>query len=1475
MSAVPPNETERLAELHRYEILDSGPEHLFDSIVALAADLLQVPIALISLVDRDRVWFKARCGLDVQEVERDKSICAHAILGDDLFSISDLQQDERTQNHRLVAGPPFARFYAGMPILSRHNYKLGVLCILDTKSRVLSEKERNDLRMLSTMISAQLEWRRAARQIDRTPLPNFVPSVSPDESLRQERQIFMGGPTVVFKWRAAEGWPVEYVSPSVEQFGYSAEELMSGEIPFTQLVHPDDLKRVAAEVSAYSNAGVECFNQEYRLCRRDGTIRWAYDFTVIVRDANRKITHFNGYLMDTTERKRAEESVRDSQAKYQAMVDSFDGLIYICSSDYKIEFMNRKLIERTGYNAIGDDCFRALHKRDSICPWCVNENILRGKTVRWEVLSPKDNRWYYVVNTPIHHSDGRISKMAMIHDVTERKLAEETLKRREAILEAIGFASEQLMNVSNWSQCIQGILAHLGQAVDVSRVYMMENTSTGSDGAVTSSRRYEWTAAGVASQVYDPLLQNLALRTNGLARWEDTLSRGGTIEGHVREFPESERSLLRPHNILSLIAVPIFVDKGWWGFLGFDSCIAERSWSPVEVEALKTAAGLLGAAIQHRASEEALRKSEERHRVLLNAIPDIVFRLNKDGIFLDFKAEKDSDLNVGPGEIVGRTLHDVLPTDVANQGMVHIRRALERGERQLYEYELTIGGRSRTFEARIDVSGKDEVVAIIRDVGERKEAAAQVSKLSRAADQTADAVMITDSLHVIEYVNPAFEKLLGYSRDEVLGKTPDVLRSGLQDAGLIRGIEQNLERGEVVRFVFQNRRKNGTIYYQSDTITPIKDSGGRITHYVSTGRDISERVASEEALKASEQRLADIISFLPDATFAIDNMGKVIAWNRAMETLSGVRAADILGHSDFEYALPFYRARRPLLADLVTKGNPDIEKEYKYIERVGDTLIAEVSLPHLHGGLFVWVKASPLYDAQGNIVGAIECIRDITDKKRSEESIRKLAAFPQFNPNPVLEFTADGTLSYFNRAAKEMAVSFGRENPLEILPPDSADIVRQCLAANESRLRVEMRVGDRTLSWSYFPILENSTVHAYGGDITERVNMEAQVRHLQKMDAVGRLAGGVAHDFNNILTAILGYSSMLLLEKNLEPGVMEQLKEISKAAERASRLTRQLLTFSRKQVIQPKVLNINDILSNLKAMLRSLISEDVSMDLHLQPDLPLLYVDQTMIEQVLVNLVINARDAMPQGGALTIATSAVEIGDSQARGNPEAKPGRFVRLSVSDTGIGISKDLQAQIFEPFFTTKPSGKGTGLGLATVYGIIKQHNGWIEVESEEERGSTFNVFLPVSEGVAAPAPAAEKKHSPLPVPGGTETILVVEDEPTVRVLACSVLSQYGYKVIEASSGADGLATWEKVRGRVDLLLTDIVMPGGMTGSDLADQLTQRKKGLRVLLTSGYRVDSLGQRAPHRKDYRFLPKPFSPEDLARKVRQCLDGK
>ncbi|HEY5551118.1 MAG TPA: ATP-binding protein, partial [Opitutaceae bacterium] len=390
-------------------------------------------------------------------------------------------------------------------------------------------------------------------------------------------------------------------------------------------------------------------------------------------------------------------------------------------------------------------------------------------------------------------------------------------------------------------------------------------------------------------------------------------------------------------------------------------------------------------------------------------------------------------------------------------------------------------------------------------------------------------------------------------------------------------------------------------------------------------------------------------------------------------------------------------------------------------------------------------------------------------------------------------------------------------------------------------------------------------------DITEQRKLESRLRQSQKMEAIGQLAGGVAHDFNNILAAIMMQADFASSAGDMPSDTREMLDEIKAAAERAANLTRQLLAFSRRQVMQPRILDLNDVVTNVAKMLQRILGEDIRLQFNLHPRPLMTRADAGMIDQVLLNLVVNARDAMPDGGRLTINTGAVVLSEEQAASIPESSPGPHVSVSVTDSGSGIAPEHMPRIFEPFFTTKEPGKGTGLGLATVFGIVKQHGGALRVESNVGRGTTIEFMLPAVDSVTAETAGITARAAPR---GGTETILLVEDDPAVRMLTRMVLESKSYKVVEADSGPAAFMAWDRAGGVVDLLFTDLVMPEGIGGHALAAELQALKPELKVIFTSGYSADIAGRELELKPGQNFIQKPSSPTSLLEIVRNSLDS-
>ena len=490
----------------------------------------------------------------------------------------------------------------------------------------------------------------------------------------------------------------------------------------------------------------------------------------------------------------------------------------------------------------------------------------------------------------------------------------------------------------------------------------------------------------------------------------------------------------------------------------------------------------------------------------------------------------------------------------------------------------------------------------------------------------------------------------------------------------------------------------------------------------------------------------------------------------------------------------------------------------------------------------------------------------------TEDAALSLAAFPQLNPNPVLGFSGDAKLTYFNEAAVQMAKSIGHDHPSEVLPAEVTSLIRTCLGSGQKLTGIETSAGGRTFSWSFFPIRQSKVVHCYVTDITDRQKLEAQLRHAQKLESIGRLAAGVAHDFNNVLTVILGHGGLLRCDPSLGQPARDSVQQIARAAERAGKLTSQLLAFSRRSVMAPRVLDLNEIIASLSSLLARTLGEDISYDYQYGANLPPISADRGMIEQVILNIAVNARDAMPRGGQIVITTGVTEVEPAYVeRHATEARPGRFVTLSITDSGLGMDHVTLGRLFEPFFTTKEFGKGTGLGLSTVYGIVKQHQGWIEVQSQLGQGSTFKIYLPPT---SDPVTAGDARSIEGAVPRGTETVLLVEDEPAVRAIIKGSLEKYGYEVLEAGNGLEALAVWHPHHERVALLLTDMVMPVGISGQELAEKLTAQKPALKVIYISGYSLQVAGRGFAVMEGVNFLQKPFDGARLAFAVRHCLDS-
>ncbi|MBN2724196.1 MAG: PAS domain S-box protein [Deltaproteobacteria bacterium] len=672
----------------------------------------------------------------------------------------------------------------------------------------------------------------------------------------------------------------------------------------------------------------------------------------------------------------------------------------------------------------------------------------------------------------------------------------------------------------------------------------------------------------------------------------------------------------------------------------------------------------------------------------------------------------------------------------------------------------------------------------------------------------------------------------------------------------------------------------------------ILDANGTTIGLRGAAQDITQRKRAEEKIRESEQRFRQIYEHSAVGLAQVSLDFHIQTANPAYCNMLGYTEEELVGKHLSEITHPEIVEENLHKQNLLTKGEIDhYRMEKQFIHKNGRTL---------HG----IIDAIILRDQQGKPSYTLGSVLDISEMKQTENALResesklasavsiaKLGYWELDISSRIFTFT-DSFYILFRTTLQEMG---GYQMSLEeyisrFVHPDDAHMIKEEMQKSiettdpDFSRYVEHRIiySDGTQGFigvKYFIEKNTSgqTVRVYGAhqDITDRKlaeietsRLEEQLQQAMKMEAVGRLAGGVAHDFNNLLTGIMGNISLALLD--LEPHVplVDTLSEINKAADSAATLTRQLLAFSRKQIIEPKVVNLNEIISNLHKMLVRLIGEDIELETIPGKELGSVKVDRGQFEQILVNLAVNARDAMPNGGKLVIETANVELDDEYCSSHPQNYPGVFTMLAVSDTGHGISPEARKHLFEPFFTTKPKGFGTGLGLATTYGAVKQSNGFIEVYSEEGQGTTFKIYLPQVDGLALPAGNAGVQ---LEMPMGKETVLLVEDEEIVRNFAIRVLKRLGYNVLPAPDGESALIIAKEYVDRIDLLMTDVVMPG-MNGRQLADRLVKIHPNVKILFASGYTENIIVHHGVVDEDLNFIGKPYSPQTLAKKLRVVL---
>jgi PAS domain S-box-containing protein len=751
-------------------------------------------------------------------------------------------------------------------------------------------------------------------------------------------------------------------------------------------------------------------------------------------------------------------------------------------------------------------------------------------------------------------------------------------------------------------------------------------------------------------------------------------------------------------------------------------------------------------------------------------------------------------------------------------------------------------------------------------------------RLAAIVESSDDAIISKDLNGVVTSWNKGAEKIFGFTAGEMVGTS--IMRLIPAD----RQDEENyilgkIRRGERVdHFETLRQTKDGRLVAVSVCASPIKDATGKIVGVSKIARDITESKRAERELRKSREEFKDLFDNAPLGYHEVDAEGRLTRVNKTELKMLGYSAEELLGQFVWKISVDEEASRRAALAKLGGEPPPPA------FERI---------LRRKDGSTFpALIEDRIVRDEAGRITGIRAVIQDITERKRAEESLKLLESAVKQSKESILitdaQLDLPGPKIIFVNPAFTQMTGYTAEEVIgktpRILQGPRTD--RTVLA----RLRKNLEQGEVfsgetinyrkdgkefDLEWQVAPLRDagGKITHfvATQHDITERKKLEAQFLQSQKMEGIGQLAGGVAHDFNNILAVIQMQSDLLKNSSGLSADQVEFAEEIGVTVQRAAALTRQLLLFSRREVFQPRDVDLSASIADTAKMLRRILGENVEMQLKFASQPMFIHADAGMLDQVLLNLTVNARDAMPNGGQLIIETSGVEFDEFAASQSAQVRVGSFVRLSVSDSGCGIPSEILPKIFEPFFTTKEVGKGTGLGLATVFGIVQQHQGWINVYSEVNHGTTFRIYLPRlarNGGQKSAQPALAEMR------GGNETILLAEDDPALRVSVRKALSQLGYRILEAPTGVKALEVWNENRDEIRLLLTDLVMPGGMTGKALAQRLQQENPKLKVIYMSGYSAEVVGKEFPLKEGVNFLTKPFQAFKLAQTIRDVLDA-
>ena len=1212
---------------------------------------------------------------------------------------------------------------------------------------------------------------------------------------------------------------------------------------------------------------------------------------------------------ELAERKRAEEALRQSETMYRSLFENMMNGFAYCRMlfedgkpwDFVYLAVNDAFERQTGLkNVVGrkvSEVIPGIREADPRLLEIYGRVATTGQPEHFEILVEALQMWFSVsVYCP-----GLEHFVTVFDAITERKRTEAERELTERLIAAVNTPGDPQARMSaltaslqTWSGC-EAVGIRLREGDD----YPYYATKGFPPAFVRGENRlcaYDQDGAILRDTLGNPVLECMCgnILCGRFDPSRPFFSAAGSFWSNnttalLASTTESDRQArtrnrCNAEGYQSVALIPLRSDKQVFGLLQFNDHRADR-FTPDLIANLERIASTLAIALSRHKSEEALRESEDRYRTILHTAMDGFALVDMAGRLLQVNEAYSRMSGYSERELLVMRMSDLEAAGTADAIAARIQKILAQGEDRFESRHRRKDG--SIFEVEVSVrylpGHGGRIAAFLRDITARKIAEREIRERSYLLSEsqrighigTWSCELPGNQMH---WSDEAY-RVFGVSQQTfVLSLTSFLELLHPEDRATmnewIRACQCGDQPGELE---FRIIPPDGLIRILSGRGDLLPATGSTPARMVGTVQDVTERKRVEETLRDAHQRLENIVQGTRAGTWE---------WNvQTGETVFNDVWARIVGYTLNELAPVSMKTWESLAPPDDTKASAALLERHF----AGELPYYDYECRMKHkDGHWVWVHDRGCLISRtpdGNPLRMVGTRTDITDRKRAEERIRQLSSAVEQSPASVVITDPKGAIKYvnptFTRVTGYTLDEVRGENP-RVLKGDRtpAEEYRELwrTISQGKEWRGEFHNRKKTGEFYWESALISPIVDAQGHvthflavkeDITERKALEEHLRQAQKIESVGQLAGGVAHDFNNILAVMMMHLSYLQQNEHLDEETQASVRDLMVEAKRAANLTRQLLIFSRRSVLEIKVVDLSEVVSNLLRMLRRLIGEHINLRFEHQEDVPPVEADPGMMEQVLMNLAVNARDAMHKGGNLTVSLESILVDAAAPGGNPQARSGRFVRLSVSDDGCGMGEATLKRLFEPFFTTKERGKGTGLGLATVHGIVAQHGGWVEVESALGKGTTFKVFLPATtKGKAEPAqtgrPATTRGH---------EMILLVEDEISVRRVAVQCLRRLGYQVLEATNGLEAIKLWQEHRNEVELLFSDMVMPEGVTGLDLAEKLREDTPGLKVIISSGYSTEMAGQAKPASEAIVYLQKPYELEVLSKTVRDCLD--